>query len=1206
MPQAGHWKSGTTAAFADASATREAVSVRRVAPLTGVALAVALLAAAPLSAQEVAGRVLDRERKSPLPGAVVRVTALDTRSTAADTADRDGRYSVRLPPGAGPWTLHAERAGYVSLTLALGPGGASLSRDVLLSPLVVPLAPVVATRTRPDRQAEPVRAPGGSGETTLSWSGGGLPLEPGDLAGVAALVPGVQSAGGGLSFFGQDPSQTRTTLDGAGFGATSLPQEALASVSVVTSTYDVSRGQFSGGMVAARTLSGTNLFGGAVRLRGSGPGLQWRPVAGPGAPASSYRYVDAAAGGPLLTGRLFWYGAANASLRSAPAVSLEASSPATLAALGVSPDSAAAVLALLGSSGVTPAARRPESSLSTRSGLLRLDYDLSSRHSLMLRLDGHATALGGLGAAPLASAGALGEVRQEGGGALAQLTTQGGGVDNELRAYRGEETERAGPERAGAAAVVHLESPEAAGAGASSAVLRFGNAQPLRSTRTVRLELADELRLAFGRHQLRAGGAYEAESAHGREAGGAFGSFSFSSLADLRAGQPAAFTRTLGAASATARTRYGSLYLGDEWKARALALTYGARLEARAYGFDAPRAEAPFGLRPGRVPSELGVSPRVGWSYSARSWSLRGGVGEFRGVVPAGLLAPAFRETGAPGELRLVCVGPAAPRPDWAAYAADPATVPEECAGGAPAFTARAPAVTVFAPGFAAPRTWHGSAALIAQLLPRVRLEVETSVTRGLRQGVALDRNVIPEPAFGLGDEGGRPVYAPAASVDPVSGGAAPAASRMLPEWGTVREIRASGRSTALQGSARLNLEFPRLGTTLTTTYTRTRVRDDAGPLPALSGTLPWATDVRRLARAPGDFERPHDLVVELYVRPRPWFQAALLGRLTSGVPYTPMVDGDVNADGVANDPAFVFVPSAVSDTALATAMRRLLDEAPEGARACLRAQLGSLAGRNSCRGPWTSSLDLRVELQPWRRALGRRLKLAAATGNALTLVDAALHGAGSERGWGGASIPDRTLLRVRGFDAGRRAYLYEVNPEFGAPDRSLARLVRPFSLTLEARLAVGSDPSYQPLERLLNQAFGAGRPATEIRQELSQRIPNLPAQVLALDSVVGLELTPEQRTRLRAEADTLGQRLVPLADTLAATLSTIEAVQTRASRSAWNRVGELSARVQAELDASLLRMRALLTAAQWARIPEAVRVPSRQLIPPRRFAPPR
>jgi len=46
-----------------------------------------------------------------------------------------------------------------------------------------------------------------------------------------------------------------------------VPQEGSANTRVVTSTYDVSRGQFSGGLVASITRSGSNFIAGSTQYQ---------------------------------------------------------------------------------------------------------------------------------------------------------------------------------------------------------------------------------------------------------------------------------------------------------------------------------------------------------------------------------------------------------------------------------------------------------------------------------------------------------------------------------------------------------------------------------------------------------------------------------------------------------------------------------------------------------------------------------------------------------------------------------------------------------------------------------------------------------------------------------------------------------------------------------------------------------------------------
>jgi hypothetical protein len=1154
----------------------------------------------------ISGRVLDREQGTPIAAAVVRVAA--GPDTASATTDAQGRYSLTLPGGGGAITVRAERLGYLPLSAVIPRDEVTAGvvwRDLRLAPRAVEVAGVTAARRR-IRQEVPPRAPGGNDETRESWLQTNFALDPGDLAALAGQQPGVQAAEGGISFFAQDPSQTSTTLDGARFGASSLPQEAIGSTSVTGSTYDPARGQFSGGLVAASTLSGSNLFGGAFRTRWSPTQLQWR---GSGAerPGTSLASGDAGAGGALVPGRLYWFGAASATRRLTPVVALENAGAVLLDGLGVDPDSAARLAGLLRDVGLSRAgAGGTDGKSESMSGILRLDADLAAGHELMVRADVRSLRIGGIGVSPLVSLSSGGRARDEGAGLLARLASRIGAVDNELTAsWSGARREFGAG--GGPGGMVRVTAADDSG---GSATLRFGGALADAGTRGSLVELASQATVDAGRgHEPRAGFLFAAERSTVTSAANRFGTFTFETLDDFRMRIPSLFTRTLGESRGEATARHAAVYAGDVWRRGRLGLTVGARLETRWYpaGSGSPTPQTlPFGVRTGRIPSERGVSPRFGWSYFGDGWEVYGGAGEFRGSPPLEAAAQALGEDGGPGEISLVCVGAEAPTPDWEGYAESPERIPAACRGNAPAFASRTPILTYFADDFTAPRTWRGSLGGRVPLPARTRLTFDLLYARGMGQPVARDRNVDLAPDFALPGEGGRPVYASMEAIDPGTGGVAPGSGRLLPAWGAVREIGADGRSSVFQARADLTLfagaavraRMPRVSGS----YVFTRARGEVGTLPSLFGGSAYAVAPDALTGGPADLERRHALQLRLIYSPIRWARLGLLGQLTSGAPFTPRVDGDVNGDDARNDPAFVFDPARTADRSVADGMARLLEHAPGRVSDCLRAQLGRVAGYNSCRAGWSSSLDLRTEFQFWRAGVTRRGRLTVTTSNLLGVIDRAVHG-GDGRGWGAPPRVDPVLLRVRGFDPAGPAFDYEVNPGFGAR-RPVAGLLRPFALTIEGRITVGSDPAFQSLQRLVNRSMGAGRSVDELRQALSQRVPNLPAQVISLDSAGALGLSAEQRGRLAARADSLGGIVAPLADSLAAAL---HAVETRRGnpRNAQRQVQALLRRIRAALAAELDGMRAVLTDEQWRRLPPAIREPDQQLLPRTEFASP-
>ena len=107
-------------------------------------------------------------------------------------------------------------------------------------------------------------ASAGTGRTVTQERVSRLPVDnAGDLAAIATLTPGVGTSAtdtttATFSVAGQRPTQNHISLDGLTYAAGAVPRDSIRETRVVTSTYDVAKGQFSGGEVASSTKSGTN------------------------------------------------------------------------------------------------------------------------------------------------------------------------------------------------------------------------------------------------------------------------------------------------------------------------------------------------------------------------------------------------------------------------------------------------------------------------------------------------------------------------------------------------------------------------------------------------------------------------------------------------------------------------------------------------------------------------------------------------------------------------------------------------------------------------------------------------------------------------------------------------------------------------------------------------------------------------------------
>jgi hypothetical protein len=489
-----------------------------------------------------------------------------------------------------------------------------------------------------------------------------------------------------------------------------------------------------------------------------------------------------------------------------------------------------------------------------------------------------------------------------------------------------------------------------------------------------------------------------------------------------------------------------------------------------------PEVEQLFGFRTDNFPSEFHVSPRVGFSLnlseeadesfdeSRPAFLIRGGVGEFRARMPSDLYTSALSATGlADTEQQLLCIGSAVPIPDWTTYRSDPYAAPTSCAGGPglpSSFVSDLPSVTVFDPNFKAPRSWRASLGVQHGVFGDFTLSADVSYARGVSLYGARDLNLNTTPAFTLDDEGGRPVYATPNAIVPTTGEVNAGTSRRFAQYGQVLEFNSGLQSDTRQLTLALDGET-RGGTYLRLSYTLQDTRDQSSFTccsAARAFSSPSTAGNPNVAEwAPGDWDTRNSIRAVISQPVTSWMNITAIGRLSSGRPFTPEVDGDINGDGASNDRAFIFDPKTTSDPVAAAAMQSLLASAPARVRDCLNAQLGTIAGRNSCRGPWTPSLDLQANIRPSGFNLDRHVTFSLIGSNVLAGLDQLLHG-GNLRGWGQYNRADPTLLYVRGFDPITHRFVYDVNSRFGSNNVWHRVYRQPFVLTLKAQFTLGSD----------------------------------------------------------------------------------------------------------------------------------------------------
>jgi Carboxypeptidase regulatory-like domain len=1124
----------------------------------------------------------------PLAGAVVEATSVETGVSRHRTSDAQGRYTIVFPDGGGQYELTARFIGMapVHVSVARQADEDRIVADIRMGLRAVPLEPVTVSARSGAQSDRP-----GPGSTATHFNPEHLtrlPIDASDLNTVATLAPGVlgiaatDSTATAFSVAGQRPTANRVTLDGVSFGSGNVPQDAVRSIRIVTSTYDVARGQFSGGLVTSTTRGGTNVPRGSFTYAGRDRALAWG-----GATASAFgqgstqNQVGGGMGGPIVPNKLFLFAALQGRWRGQGLPSLATADPSTLLRLGVSADSAARFIALAGATGapVSVAGRPDDRAASEVLGLIRLDWHASEVHTVTLRLDGQWTSQEPTRVGSLTLPATGGTRTDRDGGVMASLTSYfGGHWINQLQGYVAQQHRDASALLALPAAHVDVVSELPGGQGV--ATLSFGGNNALPQHIDDRsLEITDEVSWLPGgaTHRFKLGVFLNGTRVDENQTPNQVGTFVFPSLAALAANQPAIFRRTLAPLAHAGTAWNSALYAGDSWRVGAsLHVAYGARLEATRFTGPPPYSHAVdslFGLQTDRIPSEVHVSPRVGFTWKVaggadapRMTYLRGGIGDFRSQPPTSLYSAVL---GAPGlssaESELVCVGVEVPPPDWAGYARDPSTIPTQCASGTGSGIPH-PNVTAFAPAFTAPRARRASLSLVERFRGRYWVTVEGSYARGVSQYGFRDLNLVAAPHFVLPDEASRPIFVPTDSIVLTTGAVPFTSSRLHPEFGRVLVIRSDLASDTKQ------LTFSFVGTTalggaFRLAYTLTRARDQSSfSCCAVSHGFAAPTtggDPNASEWATSDLERRHAFVGTVTFPLTPALELGAIGRASSGAPFTPLVGSDINGDGARNDRAFVFDPATVGDTAVANGMRALLAAAPSGVRRCLQSQLGRIATRNSCSGPWQPALDLQLNWRPGWFGFERRLTISVSTVNLLGGLDDWLHGTANLRGWGYATTPDPVLLYVRGFDPTTPRFLYAVNTRFGTTTSASGGIVVPFQVSVQGHLAIGPGRIPDRL-RAKSSAGAVAMPAIPAHAALI--LPNPLTAILAFRD--SLRLTPAQVSELQAVSDSLDVPRWPVG-TRQEPMAPPEERQTR------QRV--------------LARARRVLTPQQWSKLPEAL-----------------
>ncbi len=1106
-----------------------------VAALLLTGLSVAPRSAAAQLVDVIRGRITGSENE-PLDNVAVVVTSISGNVNRTARTDRAGRFTVTFPGGDGDYMVTVTALGYGVKRFEVKRGADEdiLIADAKLSKVGAVLDAVKVTAARDKVSRNDVQQDVGGTERVIANNNALPPDQMGDLAAMAATLPGVQLVPGqdgganGFSVLGLGADQNNTTLNGMMFGGAGLPRDASVLSSLITSPYDVSRGGFSGGQFSLRTRSGTNFIGRELSFVGDAPALQWADAA---ARANGQEYTNGSLGGsvsgPLIFDKAFYNVSFQLGRRSNDLQTLLNTSSTGLQASGVATDSVQRLVGILQNARVPIGySGLPSSRLGDQGSVFgAVDFtppSSTSGSAYNLTFNGNWNNQNP--ASPLTTGlpTTSGERTSLGGGlqgrhsgyfmlrGIGILTETSGGVSaskNDGTPYMDLPGGR-----------VRVNSNFADGTNGVQS-LAFGGNQFLGTSQNSNSVSAMNTLSWFSannKHRLKLATEVRRDGSSQDQTVNRLGTFAYNSLADLQSGIPISFTRTLSPRERNSSMMVGAISLGDSFRrTNRLQFQYGVRVDANQY-LDAParntEVERLLGLRNDLVPNGVFVSPRVGFSWQYGTGPqigafdgafrgpravVRGGIGVFQNTPQATLIGSAIDNTGLASAIQqLACVGPATPIPDWNAYG-NPAMIPTRCADGSTGtvFSNGAPNVTLFAKDYAAPSSLRSNLSWSGPILRnRFNASFDATYSLNTRQSSFVDRNFAGIQRFALDNEDGRPVYVLPTSIVPLTGAIAAGDGRVATAFQRVTEQRSDLNSRSAQGSVRLSPTNFSTNFSWSMSYTYSNVREQFRGFTSTAGD-PLAVNWSR-----STFDSRHQITYNLSYNAFDFIRLGWFGQFRSGTPFTPTIGGDVNGDGFGNDRAFVFNPAS-SDAATAAGMQALLSNGSRVARACLASQLGNLAARNSCQGPWVSSANLSISFNPIKLRLPQRANLSFNVTNPLGAADLILHGENNLRGWGQQPFLDQSLLYVRGFNANTKRYSYEVNQRFGATNPQFNSFRTPVTITAQLRYDIGPTRERQVLTQSLDRGRrtkGAKAPEAMIKAQFGNGgVPNPLATIL-------------------------------------------------------------------------------------------------------------
>jgi hypothetical protein len=957
---------------------------------TATMILAAALVAAPAAAQTVTTGSISGTVEDPqggrLPGAVVQAVHTPTGTSYESVTDSEGRFSV-LNVRVGPYVLRVAMPGFkkfeqkdvvvslgedrgVTIKLELERVAETVTVTAENPPIDLTRAGTAGNIENRVKEVLPTISrsltdlartniyfnPTANNDETPTPSVGGRSQRYNNLQIDGAVNNDLfgLAAGGGVP--------------GGSAGTQPISLDAIQEIQLVVSPYDIRQSGFSGGGINAITKSGTNERHGTAFLFGRNQSWVGKgcPTSLPCAedlrkPISTFKDIQGgfSLGDKLIENRAFYFTTVDIGRRKQPSgFSINgtgvqfAQDETTLAAV----DRFLSILKNTYNYDLGPTAKdeyiREQNSDKI---FVRTDFNiarsqLTVRHNFVnARSDN-----GFPSATTYIFPDGFNRFKSRTNSTVGQLTSRFGSAVNELRVALTTVRESRNPQPGFPA-----EFPFVSVTLFGSTLARAGLDGPSQANQLDQdiVEVTNDYTRVWGRHQLTVGTHNEFFKFRNLFINGFKGTYTFNSLDLFEQGLAQSFTHSFSATddplqAAKFRVNHMGIYAGDQWRVLPrLTLTYGIRADFVRYPTAPnanPVAETNFGFRTDVVPNNTLYSPRAGFNYALRADGMeqvRGGVGLFTGRTPYVWISNQYGNTGV-DFIRLNVSSSAANR---IPFVADPNNQPTSL----PNVVAATNEIDVIDPEFKYPSIIRGNLAYDRKLPFGLYGTVEllmTSVVQDIRyENLNLQQ-------IRTSNLDGRPVFA----------------RNKVPTLGDVLLLTNAGEGSAWTIAVDVKRPFSN-GLFVNGAYLYGQaksiadgVRDQAA---SQWGNIYTTGDPNHPTLGISDYDPGHQVKLTATYDFKVWrgyrATASLFYTGQSGRPYTLLwgsgqSTGSVNGD-TQNNNDILFLPNAeqaanfVFTNGTYDDLRRYLDS-----KECTAKQVGGFMERNSCRSPWSTTLDAR------------------------------------------------------------------------------------------------------------------------------------------------------------------------------------------------------------------------------------------------------